>query len=115
MFRPALRPWSDVAAELIAVAARRAPADLVIRNCTWVNVHSREALPGLPAAANGWTQDGALSFSSLFSSIGWMEVRLINPDGVSAIVGVDNVRLVPAPGAAAPALLVLIALRRRRR
>ncbi len=38
--------WPDVAAELIAVAARRAPADTVIRNCAWVNVHSREVLPG---------------------------------------------------------------------
>src|SRR5690606_27996296 len=41
-----LRSWPDVAAQLIAVAARRAPADLVIRNCSWVNVHSREVLPG---------------------------------------------------------------------
>jgi adenine deaminase len=41
-----LRSWSEVAAELIAVAARRAPADLVIRNCAWVNVHSREVLRG---------------------------------------------------------------------
>ena len=38
--------WPDVAAELIAVAARRAPADLVIRNCAWVNVHSREVIEG---------------------------------------------------------------------
>ncbi len=38
--------WPEVAAALIAVAARRAPADLVIRNCAWVNVHSRETLPG---------------------------------------------------------------------
>lgn len=35
-----------MAADLIAVAARRAPADLVIRNCAWVNVHSREVIPG---------------------------------------------------------------------
>ena len=35
-----------MAAELIAVAARRAPADLVIRDCAWVNVHSREVIPG---------------------------------------------------------------------
>ncbi|HMQ92998.1 MAG TPA: adenine deaminase [Amaricoccus sp.] len=41
-----IRPWPAVAAELIAVAARRAPADLVIRNCAWVNVHSREVLEG---------------------------------------------------------------------
>ena len=38
--------WADVAADLVAVAARRAPADLVIRNCAWVNVHSREVLEG---------------------------------------------------------------------
>jgi adenine deaminase len=38
--------WPEVAAELIAVAGRRAPADLVIRDCAWVNVHSREVLPG---------------------------------------------------------------------
>ena len=41
-----LRPWPEVAAELIAVAARRAPADMVIRNCAWVNVHSREVIEG---------------------------------------------------------------------
>ena len=40
------RPWPEVAAELIAVAARRAPGRLVIRDCAWVNVHSREVLPG---------------------------------------------------------------------
>jgi adenine deaminase len=44
--RPSIAPWSAVAAELIAVAARRAPADLVIRGCAWVNVHSREVIPG---------------------------------------------------------------------
>lgn len=38
--------WPEVAADLIAVAARRAPADLVIRNCAWVNVHSREVIEG---------------------------------------------------------------------
>jgi len=38
--------WPEVAGKLVEVAARRAPADLVIRNCIWVNVHSREALPG---------------------------------------------------------------------
>ncbi len=38
--------WPDVATHLIAVAAGRTPADLVIRSGTWVNVHSRECLPG---------------------------------------------------------------------
>ena len=38
--------WPDVAARLIAVAAGREPADCVIRGGVWVNVHSRECLPG---------------------------------------------------------------------
>jgi adenine deaminase len=38
--------WPQAAARLVDVAAGRAPADLVIRGGIWVNVHSREALPG---------------------------------------------------------------------
>lgn len=38
--------WPDVAADLIETAAGRAPADMVITNGIWVNVHSRETLPG---------------------------------------------------------------------
>ncbi len=38
--------WADVAPDLIHVATGRMPADLVIRNGAWVNVHSREVLPG---------------------------------------------------------------------
>ncbi|GGH39322.1 Adenine deaminase [Cribrihabitans marinus] len=38
--------WPDVAPRLIAVAAGREAADLVIRDGVWINVHSREALPG---------------------------------------------------------------------
>jgi adenine deaminase len=37
--------WPDSAAHLVNVAARRVPADLVIRGGIWVNVHSRETLP----------------------------------------------------------------------
>jgi len=39
-----LKTWPESAARLVAVAAGREPADLVIRNCRWVNVHSREVL-----------------------------------------------------------------------
>ncbi len=42
---PHLPSWAEAAPRLIAVAAGRAAADLVIRGATWVNVHSREALP----------------------------------------------------------------------
>lgn len=38
--------WPDVAADLVDVAAGRRPAELVIRNGNWVNVHSREVIPG---------------------------------------------------------------------
>ncbi|WP_299890427.1 adenine deaminase [uncultured Ruegeria sp.] len=37
--------WPDVAPRLIAVAAGRDAADMVIRGGIWVNVHSRELLP----------------------------------------------------------------------
>ncbi|MBP7003432.1 adenine deaminase [Amaricoccus sp.] len=50
MSRPPFPAWPDVAADLVAVAARRAPADLVIRDCAWVNVHSREVIPGADIA-----------------------------------------------------------------
>lgn len=62
--------WPDVAAELVAVAARRAPADLVIRNCVWVNVHSREALPGSDVAIK----------SGRFASCGPDASAMIGPD-----------------------------------
>ncbi|EEE36324.1 adenine deaminase [Rhodobacteraceae bacterium KLH11] len=37
--------WPDTAPRLIAVAAGREAADMVIRGGIWVNVHSRETLP----------------------------------------------------------------------
>jgi adenine deaminase len=37
--------WAEVAPQLIATAAGREPADLVIRDGIWVNVHTRETLP----------------------------------------------------------------------
>lgn len=65
-----LRPWSETAAELIAVAARRAPADLVIRNCAWVNVHSREVIPGADIAIK----------AGRFASCGPDATPMIGPD-----------------------------------
>ena len=38
-------PWPASARELVAVAAGREPASLVLRNVSWVNVQSREVLP----------------------------------------------------------------------
>ncbi|MFY0659441.1 MAG: adenine deaminase [Shimia sp.] len=36
--------WADMAPRLVAVAAGREPADLIIRKGQWVNVHTREVL-----------------------------------------------------------------------
>ena len=37
--------WPDVAVDLIETASGRAPADMVIKGASWVNVHTREVLP----------------------------------------------------------------------
>ncbi len=42
--------WPDVAADLIAVATGRKPADMLIRAGKWVNVHTREVLEGYDIA-----------------------------------------------------------------
>ena len=46
MVKPALKTWEDCAARLVAVAAGREAADLVIRGGKLVNVQSREVLDG---------------------------------------------------------------------
>lgn len=38
-------PWHEVAQELVAVAMGRQPAELVIKDGQWVNVHSGEIIP----------------------------------------------------------------------
>ena len=43
-------PWQSVAADLVSVAAGRAPADLVIINARVVSVHTREVLDGWSVA-----------------------------------------------------------------
>jgi len=45
-----IRPWSETAGALIDVAMGRAPADMLIRNGRWVNVHSGEILSGTDVA-----------------------------------------------------------------
>jgi adenine deaminase len=41
---PKPQPWTEVAPLLVDVAMGRAPADLVVRNGRWVNVHSGEII-----------------------------------------------------------------------
>lgn len=44
------KPWAEVAPVLVDVAMGRRPADLVVRNGRWVNVHSGEIIPGTDIA-----------------------------------------------------------------
>jgi adenine deaminase len=44
------RAWSEAAPALVDVAMGRRPADLVVRNGRWVNVHSGEIIPGTDLA-----------------------------------------------------------------
>ena len=45
-----LKPWHTVAPLLVDVAMGRRPADLVVRNGRWVNVHSGEVIPATDIA-----------------------------------------------------------------
>ncbi len=47
------QPWFKMTQELVDVAMGRQPADLVIRNGRWVNVHSGEILPQTDLAVIG--------------------------------------------------------------
>lgn len=44
-FPKQVQSWAELAPLLVAVAAGRLPADLVVRGGRWVNVHSREVIP----------------------------------------------------------------------
>ena len=47
------KPWTEMATHLVDVATGRKPADLVIRNGRWVNVHSGEIIAGTDIAIAG--------------------------------------------------------------
>jgi len=47
---PKPKAWTDVATLLVDVATGRKPADLVVRNGRWVNVHSGEIIPATDIA-----------------------------------------------------------------
>ena len=47
------QPWHEVAQALVDVAMGRRPADLVIRDGRWVNVHSGEIIPNTDIAIVG--------------------------------------------------------------
>ncbi|RLP23518.1 adenine deaminase [Mesorhizobium sp. YM1C-6-2] len=47
------KPWAEMATTLVDVATGRKPAELVVRNGRWVNVHSGEIIAGTDIAIAG--------------------------------------------------------------
>ncbi|MDD9922182.1 MAG: adenine deaminase [Boseongicola sp.] len=100
-----IKSWADIGAELVAVAAGRTPADVVIRGGKLVNVQSREVLDGWQVAISG----GRFAFVGPDAShcIG-DETRIIDADGQYLIPGlcdghmhIESGMLTPAEFAAA--------------
>ena len=79
-----LRPWQEVAETLVAVAAGRRPADFVLRNCRWLNVHSREVLEGHDIAV----VSGRFAYCGLDANhcVGG-QTELLDADGLFAVPG----------------------------
>ena len=100
-----LTSWAESAADLVAVAAGRASADLVIRGGRLVNVHSREVLDGWQVAVVA----GRFAYVGVDAShcIG-DKTRVIEADGAYLIPGlcdghmhIESGMLTPAEFAAA--------------
>jgi adenine deaminase len=88
--RPPFSSWSESAPRLVAVAAGRAPADLVVRNVAWVNVHSREVIDGTDLAI----ADGRFAYCGPDAShcIG-PDTRIIDAGGQYAIPGLCDAHM----------------------
>ena len=80
----AIPSWQEATRRLIAVAAGREPADLVVRGCTWVNVQTRETLPEHDIAI----AEGRFAYCGTDAShcVG-EETLIIEADGMYAVPG----------------------------
>ena len=100
-----LKPWIEAQARLVEVAAGRAPADLVIRGGQWVNVHTREVIPGIDiAVADGRVAYvGADAGPSIGPDTQVIEAagRYMVPGLIDAHMHVESGMLTPAGFAAA--------------
>ncbi|MCV2448005.1 adenine deaminase [Paracoccus sp. DMF] len=100
-----LKQWTESQPRLVEVAAGRAPADLVIRGGQWVNVHTREVIPGIDVAV----ADGRVAYvgpdagpaigpdTQLIEAAG----RFMVPGLIDAHMHVESGMLTPAGFAAA--------------
>ncbi|KFE34063.1 adenine deaminase [Thioclava atlantica] len=95
-----IKSWPEAAPRLIAVAAGREPADLVIRGGKWVNVHSREVLDGYDiAVAEG--RFAAIA-PDLSDSIG-PETEVIEAEGRYMVPGLCDAHMHIESGMLTPA------------
>lgn len=95
-----LKSWPEAAPRLIAVAAGRELADVVIRNGKWVNVHTREVLEGMDVAiAEG--RFAAIA-PDLSASIG-PETEVIEAEGRYMIPGLCDAHMHIESGMLTPA------------
>ncbi|MBI6630576.1 adenine deaminase [Pontibaca salina] len=100
MTHTAFPAWPAVAADLIAVAAGRVPADMVIRGGIWVNVHSRETLPGYDIAIHSGRIAAVLSDAS--AQIG-PDTQVIEAQGRFMIPGLCDAHMHIESGMLTPA------------
>ncbi len=100
MERPSLKSWADAAPRLVAVAAGRDAADLVIRQGIWVNVQSRELLPGHDIAV----AEGRIAYVGPDAShcIG-AETKVIEADGRYMLPGLCDGHMHVESGMLTPA------------
>lgn len=92
--------WAEAAPALIDVAAGRAPADLVIKNAAWVNVHSREILKESDIAV----AKGRFAYCGPDASHCVGEgTRIIEADGAHAVPGLCDGHMHVESGMLTPA------------
>ncbi len=85
-----IKSWAEAAPRLIAVAAGRAPADMVIINVKWVNVHSREVLEGCSIAM----ADGRFAYCGAHrGSLVGPDTQVIDAGGRFAIPGLCDAHM----------------------
>ena len=78
-----IKSWADVAPRLVDVASGRAPADMVIRQGQWVNVHTRELIPNTDIAI----ADGRFAYCGPDAS------AMIGPD--TEVIEADGRYIIP--------------------
>ncbi|WP_347267802.1 adenine deaminase [Paracoccus sp. (in: a-proteobacteria)] len=95
-----LKPWILSQARLVEVAAGRAPADLVIRGGQWVNVHTREVVPGCDVAV----ADGRVACVGPDAGIGiGPDTQVIEAEGRFMVPGLIDAHMHVESGMLTPA------------